>query len=152
MSGATSYTVKRASSLNGIYSVIATNIFAPVVGSGITNATCLDPAPLAGTNYYLVASVNPNGSTNSSAVSAVIVVATPPQISSSRVVNGQFILNGSGGVSGSLYVVLASTNVALPLPQWIPIFTNTFDGSGNFSSTNAVDADAPQRFYLIRVP
>ena len=95
MSGATSYTVKRASSLNGTYTVIATNLFAPVVGGGITNGSFLDaPAPV-GTNYYIVASVNPNGSTNSSPVSAVVAVVAPPQFNQVQLLNGNLVLSGS---------------------------------------------------------
>jgi autotransporter-associated beta strand protein len=152
MSGATSYTVGRAASSSGTYTVIATNIIGPVVGSGITNATYLDTSAPGGTNYYIVASVNPNGSTNSSPVSAIVTTPTPPQFNSPAIVNGAFVLNGGGGTSGRFYYVLASTNVSLPLAQWTPVFTNTFNGSGNFGWTNAVNINAPQQFYLIQVP
>jgi hypothetical protein len=98
----------------------------------------LDPTTPVGTNYYVVASVNPNGSTNSSPASAIVTVTTPPQINSPRIVNGAFILSGNGGTPGRLYQVLTSTNVALPLAQWTPRFTNTFDAGGNFAWTNAI--------------
>jgi rhamnogalacturonan endolyase len=148
MSGATSYTVKRAPGSNGTYTVIATNIVGPVVGSGVTNATYLDTTAPAGTNYYIVASVNPNGSTNSSPVSAIVTATAPPQIGSPRIVSGAFVMSGGGGTPGGLYYVLTSTNVSLPLAQWTPLFTNNFDASGNF--TNTMNLDAPQRFYLIQ--
>ena len=124
MSGATSYTVKRAASLNGTYTVIATNLFAPVVGSGITNGTYLDSAASVGTNYYIVVSANPNGSTNSSPVSAVVTVTTPPQINNVQLLNGKFVLSGGGGTPGRPYYLLTSTNIALPLAQWMPVLTN----------------------------
>ena len=155
MSGATSYIVKRAGSLNGTYTFIATNLFAPVVGSGITNVTYLDAAAQAGTNYYIVASVNPNGSTNSSPVFAVlpvIVPQQPPQIDGVRLQNGNFIFTGSGGTSGQIYYVLTSTNVALPVAQWSRVRTNNFDGSGNFGFTNNLNMNPSQVFYLIQVP
>jgi hypothetical protein len=152
MSGATSYTVKRAASLNGTYTVIATNLFAPVVGSGITNATYLDTAALAGTNYYIVASVNPNGSTNSSPVSAVVTVSTPPQISNVQLLNGNIVFSGGGGTSGRQFYLLTSTNLALPLAQWTPVWTNYFDGGGNFACTNAINPGAAQTFYLLQLP
>jgi rhamnogalacturonan endolyase len=152
MSGATSYTVKRAASSNGTYTVIATNIFAPVVGSAITNGTYLDPTAPVGTNYYIVASVNPNGSTNSTPVSAVVIATTPPQISGVSVSNGMFLLSGGGGMPDRQFYVLASTNVALPLAQWTPLFTNSFDAFGNFTYTNFINLAAPSKFYLIQVP
>jgi hypothetical protein len=152
MSGATSYAVKRAPGSNGTYTVIATNIIGPVVGSGITNATYLDATAPAGTNYYIVASVNPNGSTNSSPVSAILTVTTPPQISSPRILDGAFVLSGGGGTPGGLYYVLTSTNMSLPLAQWTPLFTNTFDTHGDFAWTNGMNINVPQQFYLIQVP
>jgi hypothetical protein len=152
MSGTTSYTVKRAASSNGTYTAVATNIIGPAVGSGSTSTAYLDTTAPGGTNYYAVSSVNPNGSTNSSPVGAVLPVATPPQIDSARISNGIFILIGDGGTSGHPYYVLTSTNVSLPLAQWTPLITNTFDAGGNFACTNTMDSDAPQRFYLIQVP
>jgi autotransporter-associated beta strand protein len=153
MSGATSYTVKRAASSNGTYTVIAANLIGPVVGSGVTNATYLDTSAANGTTYYyVVSSVNPNGSTNSAAVSVTLNATTPPQINSPLVLNGLFILNGSGGTPGSPYHVLTSTNVSLPLAQWTPLFTNNFDANGDFAWTNAMNVNVPQQFYLIQVP
>jgi len=152
MSGATSYTVKRAASLNGTYTVIATNIFAPVVGSGITNGIFLDtPAPV-GTNYYIVASVNPNGSTNSSPVIAVVTVATPPQFNAVNAGGNGLVMSGSGGPANGAYYVLGTTNIALPRNQWPRIATNPFDSGGNFNFTNAINTNSPQEFYLLQLP
>ncbi|MGD0259257.1 MAG: polysaccharide lyase family protein [Verrucomicrobiota bacterium] len=153
MSGATSYTVKRAASSNGTYTVIAANIIGPVVGSGMTNATCLDTTAANGTTYYyIVSSVNPNGSADSVPVSVTLNATTPPQINSQRILDGMFILNGSGGTPGHLYYVLTSTNVSLALAQWTPIFTNSFDSNGDFTWTNAMNINVPQKFCLILVP
>jgi rhamnogalacturonan endolyase len=152
MSGATSYTIERAAVLNGTYTAIATNLFAPVVGSGITNGSFLDTSASAGTNYYIVASVNPNGSTNSSPVSAVVTISTPPQINTVQLLNGNFVLHGGGGSQGRPYYVLTSTNLGLPLAQWTPVLTNYFDGSGNFASTNSIPPGIGQNFYLIEIP
>jgi hypothetical protein len=48
--------------------------------------------------------------------------------------------------------VLTSTNVSLPLAQWIPVYSNKFDIGGNFGWTNGMNVNAPQQFYLIQVP
>ncbi len=152
MSGATSYTVERAFSLNGTYTTIATNLFAPVVGSGVTNGTFLDTSAPVGTNYYIVASVNPNGSTNSPPVSAVETTTAPLQINTVQLLNGNFVLYGGGGPQGQPYYVLTSTNLGLPIALWTPILTNYFDGSGNFASTNSIPATSGQNFYLIEIP
>ncbi|HEY3761071.1 MAG TPA: polysaccharide lyase family protein [Verrucomicrobiae bacterium] len=151
-SGATSYTVERATSLNGTYTIIATNVFAPVVGGAITNGAYLDAAAPFGTNYYIVASVNPNGSTNSSPVNAVVVAPSQPQISNIQFVNGNFVISGGNGSAGRPYYILTSSNLTLPVSQWTPLLTNYFDNNGNFAGTNAIPPGAPQSFYLIQVP
>lgn len=150
--GATSYSVQRSTNLSGPYAIIATNVYAPVVGSAVTNGTYTDAAPPLGTSYYIVASVNPNGSTNSTAVSAVVATASSPQIGTVQLVNGNLILSGGGGNAGSQYYILASTNLMLPVSQWTPLTTNYFDGFGNFASTNALTPGSLQLFYLIKVP
>jgi len=83
-----------------------------------------------------------------------VAVASPtgPTIGGISVANGQVVLSGTGGIATSNYYVLASTNLSLPVSGWTSLGTNTFDQSGNFSFTNAVDPAAPQRFYLIQVP
>jgi hypothetical protein len=62
------------------------------------------------------------------------------------------IFSGSNGIPGWTYRVLASTNLALPASQWLPIATNTFDANGNFNFTGSVAPDAPQQFYLLETP
>jgi hypothetical protein len=48
--------------------------------------------------------------------------------------------------------VLSQTNLAQPLANWTVVGTGTFDGSGNFSFTNAVTPGTSKLFYRIRVP
>src|SRR5262249_40668600 len=63
------------------------------------------------------------------------------------------VFNGTGGLSGRTYHVLMSTNLTEPLNQWIPVATNVPGADGNFSftATNAVDRNAPRRFYLLQL-
>jgi hypothetical protein len=58
--------------------------------------------------------------------------------------------NGGGGTPGATYHVLSSTNAALPLINWDPILTNMFDGSGNFSFTNAVNPDLTGEYFSVQ--
>ena len=80
-----------------------------------------------------------------------VAPAPPPRFGSMAAGGNGFIFSGSNGTPGWTYYVLASTNVALPLGQWTTIATNTFDGNGNFSFTNAPATTAPQRFYLLQL-
>ena len=83
------------------------------------------------------------------------LVSTPPspQFNSTAKSGGNnFNFGGTNGIPGWNYLVLASTNLALPVAQWPVMTTNTFDANGNFHFTNSVDPDAPQRFYLLQLP
>jgi hypothetical protein len=60
--------------------------------------------------------------------------------------------NTSGGTPGSNYVVLTSTNVALPLVNWTPVATNAYDGNGRFRFTNSVNFTKPLQVYRVKTP
>jgi fibronectin-binding autotransporter adhesin len=87
-------------------------------------------------------------------VDGTLVVAVPPQpgIASITVSGTEIVIQGTNGTAGGTYQVLTSPDVALPLASWTSVLTNLFDASGNFSATNAVDPNEPQRFFLIRLP
>jgi autotransporter-associated beta strand protein len=57
-------------------------------------------------------------------------------------------ISGSGGNPGGTYYVLSTTNIALPLNEWTPIETNTFDGSGDFNF-NVSTTNAPHEYFEI---
>ncbi|HEX4120745.1 MAG TPA: autotransporter-associated beta strand repeat-containing protein [Verrucomicrobiae bacterium] len=57
-------------------------------------------------------------------------------------------ITGSGGSAGGTYYVLSSTNLALPLAQWTPIETNSFDGSGDFNFS-VPTTNAPNEYFTI---
>jgi autotransporter-associated beta strand protein len=82
-----------------------------------------------------------------------VVKTTPPVIANTALSgNGKFTFKGSGGTPNWDYFVLTSTNLTLPLSQWIFILTNQFDAGGNFSVTNAINPGLPQQFYLLQTP
>ena len=67
--------------------------------------------------------------------------------------NSNDTLTGTNGAAGGQYILLQSTNVALPLAQWTPVLTNNFDGNGNLNlSTNVVDPADTQNFYILQAP
>jgi hypothetical protein len=56
----------------------------------------------------------------------------------------------SNGVAGGNYVLLESTNIALPASQWTPVLTNSFNGSGNLNlSTNVLSPSNVQEFFML---
>jgi uncharacterized repeat protein (TIGR03803 family) len=79
--------------------------------------------------------------------------AQPPGIASISLSGTNLVLNGTGGQSGQIYIVLVGTNLTEPLDQWMPAATNMPGADGNFSitATNAVSPGAPQRFYILQL-
>ena len=63
-----------------------------------------------------------------------------------------FLTGTNGGNTLTSYSVLTSPNASVPLANWTPLATNAFDRSGNFASTNAVNPNEPQRYYLLKTP
>ena len=73
-----------------------------------------------------------------------------PVIGSTTVSGGNLIFSGTGGTANGSYAVLTTTNIATPLINWTSLVTNSFDGAGAFSVTNAIAPGTPQRFYGIK--
>lgn len=88
----------------------------------------------------------------SEGILAVTGTAVPPTIGSVSVSNGNFVFSGTGGIEGEDYIVLSSTNIALPIIDWTAVVTNQFGAGGSFSYTNAVAPDAPATFFLLQIP
>lgn len=80
----------------------------------------------------------------------VISAPAQPVISSETISGGNFIISGTNGSAGGNYVVLTSTNIALPLANWTPIATNSYDNTGAFRETNAINPALKRSFYLIQ--
>ncbi len=72
--------------------------------------------------------------------------AGEPVITQAIVIDPGFILRGSNGVPNHQYVVLSTTNPALPQAQWMPVATNTFDSTGLFNCTNNFPVTDWQRY------
>ncbi len=89
---------------------------------------------------------------NSGKIGVITSGSSGPVISGTRIINGNLVLNGTGGAANGTYYVLTATNLATPLANWVPLVTNSFDASGDFDFTNAVNAGSHQEFYLIKQP
>jgi len=81
-----------------------------------------------------------------------IAAATNPVVSSFALSGNSFLLSVTGGPPDSPYRVLTSTNLVLPLTNWTPVWTDTFDlyGSGRF--TNPAGSTNARQFFNIVVP
>jgi fibronectin-binding autotransporter adhesin len=92
-----------------------------------------------------------NYSFDTNTTGVVKLVATLPVVNSSSVVNGKMIFAGTGGSNNATFYVVASTNLAAPINNWISILTNQFDASGNFAVTNISPATNAQYFYRLKL-
>jgi len=82
----------------------------------------------------------------------VVSAASPPHFNSPVLSGSTLTLSGGGGTPNTDYILLASTNVALSVPNWDRVTTNQFDSGGNFSVSISVTPSVPQRFFLIQLP
>ena len=79
-----------------------------------------------------------------------IVTLSSPAIASVKPTGLNLVMSGSGGTTNWPYYLLASSN--LIGSPWLPIATNQFDNSGNFSLTltNVFVPGAPNMFYRLQ--
>jgi autotransporter-associated beta strand protein len=77
-----------------------------------------------------------------------VVALKTPGIMQVGLAGGVLTLQGTNGLANEPYVVLGSTNISAPLAGWTPVYTNSFDGSGNFNISVSVTA-APHEFFTI---
>jgi hypothetical protein len=156
----------------GFPTILANNI----IGSGSTdtiNLTKLPPISHVPSTNTLIQALNgaisgydfvlgsplPTGyhgyiqpSADGTAVQLVVTNATFPAkgvtITSARLQAGSIVLAGTNGLAGTVYYVLGSTNLAAPLAtRWVPVATNSFDGSGNFNIN--LPTSNPYEFFRI---
>jgi fibronectin-binding autotransporter adhesin len=88
--------------------------------------------------------------TNNLAVNGTITVG---QIKINRIVVSGTTLTLTGtGPASTPYVLMDSTNLLRPLP-WTPVLTNAFTSGGLLNlSTNIVNANIPDEYYILQVP
>ncbi len=93
----------------------------------------------------------PSGLTwNTNSLNSGLLSVNIPLLITNLAVSGTSLeIQGTGGGAGLPYVLLTSTNLALPVSQWTPLVTNSFDGNGNFDFTTNVDPTLSRQFYIL---
>ncbi len=81
-----------------------------------------------------------------------IISVAQPSFSSVQISGTNLVFNGINGSPGTQFEILASTNVATPLSNWVSVLTNNFDNGGSFTATIGIDPAASKRFFTIRTP
>jgi len=111
---------------------------APIYGGAFSSINLPDPAPgLMWTNRLLV-----DGT-------VAVVPLTPPTISHVKRFGTNLVLQVTGGSPGSVYDLLTSTNVTLPMASWTVIGGGNFDWMGKVTITNGIDRSEPERYLRV---
>jgi autotransporter-associated beta strand protein len=163
LSGLTSMGLDQAGGTNSVLASDST-----ITYGGVLGLTYLSGSPPNGSSFKLFQATNYQGSFSS------ISPATPgpglawdtsllntsgtirvraggaPIITGITLLGSTVVISGTNGAPGETYFVLTSTNLALALPDWTPLATNIFDGSGDFTFTNNVTV--PQQYFLLEAP
>jgi hypothetical protein len=121
------------------------------VSGATTNVLTLRNVQDPDMGSYTVVITNTAGSTNSS-VATLTVVHDLPGITGTVLGGSNLVFCGTGGMAGDTYYVLASTNVAARMANWVCVATNTFGVDGSFCVTNAVEPAKRRQFFRIQVP
>jgi hypothetical protein len=137
------------------YSIIGgvTNAVGSGVTVGPTNTLTLTNVRTNQAGAYFVTIVNSCSVTNSAL--ATLVVTNPPRastISSTSWLPGGGFQLGFTNVPGAPFSVVAATNVALPLSNWMLLTGLTEVTPGQFQFTDPQATNLPQRFYRVRSP
>jgi len=85
-------------------------------------------------------------------VSVAAIGVPQPNITSATSGSGVFTFSGNNGPAGGAFSVLTSTNVSLPLVNWVVETNGVFSGSGTFNVSIAIQAGQPAKFYQLRIP
>ncbi|HLX69687.1 MAG TPA: hypothetical protein VKV04_08685, partial [Verrucomicrobiae bacterium] len=130
-------------------SIIVNNL-GPALAAG--DKFTLFSQPVGGGDALTVTGAGAVWSNSLATDGSIIVLSTvvpKPVIRSIAISGGNVIINGTNGLAGHNYHLLSSTNLTIPLANWTSIYTNSFDGAGNFNITNPVGG-APQSFYILQ--
>jgi hypothetical protein len=81
------------------------------------------------------------------------VVPAPPsaaRFASVSISGSTLTFSATNGPDNGTFTLVESTNLLLPISQWTPVFTNSFNSSGDVNlSTNVVSSQNPIEFYLL---
>jgi len=126
----------------GDNAVIKTNV---AVSGGTLNVDMTPTTP--------VPQHDPNGEgyVNAIEVQLVQAVGNPANITGMTVSGGNVVITGTCPDIGQSYRILTSTNLALPVSEWVPVATNTFAG-GAFTIRIPLQSASPQQFYRVAEP
>ena len=120
-------------------------------GHSVTNTTSVNVTNTyaAAGSYTVSLTVNGAGGTSTSTKANYVVVKPKAALGGVTLAGGKLVFSGTNGPAGQQYRILTTTNVALPLAGWTPVWTNVFAADGSYSYTNTPGAGASSFFLLV---
>ena len=117
----------------------------------VTNTTSANVkhAYAAAGSYTVSLTVTGSGGTNTSTLANYVVVKPKAALGGVTLAGGKLVFSGANGPAGQPYRILTTTDVALPLAGWTPVWTNMFAADGSYSYTDATGANASCFFLLV---
>jgi alpha-L-rhamnosidase len=122
-------------------------------GNAVTNSSSANVPHTftAAGNYTVTLTVSGEGGSSTNAQTAYITVKTKPVLNVAMLAGGKLMFGGTNGPAAVQYRILTTTNVALPLGSWTPVWTNVFGADGSYSYTNSLGPN-PAGFFLLISP
>lgn len=101
----------------------------------------------------LVLDAASTGSNPSPQINLLQVRDITPVITGITISGPTLTITATNGPANGEFVLLQSTSLTLPLAEWSPVLTNSFDATGGINlSTSAVGPGLPHQFYTLRMP
>jgi hypothetical protein len=120
--------------------------------SGAATAQVTMTAPASGTYTVLVSDLTAGWVGTGTYRLTVNGLSDGLKLCGPTVSGGAGAIVGIGGVPGSEFTLLTTTNIAIPAALWTPLRTNRFDAFGVADLPGVFDPEEPQRFFLLRTP
>ena len=120
-------------------------------GNVVTNTSNASvPHTYAAAGSYTVGlTVNGAGGSSNSTLANYVVVKPRAALGGVTLTGREMVFSGASGPAGQPYRLLTAANVALPLTNWTPVWTNVFAPDGSYSRTNALGTNAAGFFLLV---
>jgi hypothetical protein len=137
----------------GAFNATLSTGYVPANGSSFNVFSLLSPDSYTGSFSSLGLPAGVTWQSNYGATNFTLVAGNGQPVFAAFSLSGtNLIFSGTGGTAGSNYVILASTNLALPLINWTALTTNQFDGSGQLRFTNPISPAKPRQFFIFKSP
>ncbi len=121
-----------------------------IAGSGTASLTLFSPVTLTPGNYPLNIMAVDGNLTNSTTVNLVVAAPAPPVLNSAVMDHPDSIDLSFSGPEGESYRLLTSTNLWLPLTNWLVLTNGYFDT--NRISVRVSTTNQPGQFFRVALP